>query len=198
MWYYQEIVLHPTADAPESFMMAKIYGKLHLALSESMDAAGKIHCGVAFPEYSLMPKTLGKKIRILSQDEDALESLAVDSVLSLFVKRGYIHIMAIRVVPVRRVKRYAVYSRQQLASNAQRKARRFAKRHGVSVHDAEAYFSRHKNDELPYVWFCSHSTGQNFGLLIKKQVMDRKEYIQNSTDEFSSYGLSASQPLPEF
>lgn len=198
MWVYQEITLHPSADVSDSFLLAQVYRKLHFAFADSRDPEGKIHCGVSFPEYSLKPKTLGRKIRVLSQDEDALKRLDVDSVLSLFVKRNYIHILPIRTVPIRRVKRYVIYSRLQLASNVQRKARRFAKRHNISVHAAEAYFSRHKNDELPYVWFRSHSTGQNFGLLIKKQVFNAKEYIPNSTDEFSSYGLSASQPLPEF
>lgn len=198
MWYYQEITLHPTADVPESFMMSNIYGKLHLALSGSRDTEGKIHCGVSFPEYSLNPKTLGKKIRVLSQNKDALKGLSLDSVFSLLIKRRYIHLTPIRAVPIQLVKHYAVYRRLGLA-NARCKARRFAKRHAVSVDEAESFFPREKNDELPYVWFNSHSTGQNFGLIIQKQLVEGKEcHPEDMSLDFSSYGLSGHQFVPEF
>lgn len=199
MWFYQEITLHPTTDTPEQFLLSKVYAKLHLALADSRDVEGKIHCGVSFPEYSLEPKTLGRKIRVLSQNEYALKCLNLSDVLALLAKRGYVHITPIRSVPINRVKQYAIYSRQQLDSGSERKARRYARRHAVDVEEARTHFSMGKNDELPYVWFYSNSTGQNFGLLIQKRIGgDNGNYEGASISEFSSYGLSKKETVPEF
>jgi len=200
MWFYQEITLHPTADAPEPFLMSNVYAKLHLALTNNRDVKGKIHCGVAFPEYSLEPKTLGRKIRVLSQNEYALKCLNLNDALALLAKRGYVHIIPIRAVPIERVKQYAIYSRQQIDSSTERKARRYARRHATDAEDVLTHFSADKNDKLPYVWFDSNSTQQNFGLLIQKRIAsdEKDENGIKEVGSFSSYGLSKQKAVPEF
>lgn len=198
MWFFQEITLRPTEEISDSFLMSKVYARLHLALVKSKDAEGNIHCGLSFPEYTAEPRGLGRKIRVLTQDEGILKKMDIPSVLSQFVDGGYVHVASIRVVPIRRVKQYAVYRRYQPESSAERKARRYAKRHAISVDEARKFFSEQRGSEsFPYVQIKSRTTGESFSLFIQKQMVEIPK--EEKTDSvFSSYGISSHQAVPEF
>lgn len=199
MWFFQEITLHPTEEIAESFLLAKIYARIHLALVNSKDEKGAIHCGVSFPEYTENPRSLGGKIRILTQDEDVLKKMDIPSVLSRFVEGGYVHISPARVVPIKRVKKCAIYSRYQPEASNERKARRYAKRHDISVEDAAKFFSAKEESVIyPYIQLKSMTTGQRFSLFIRKSILENPPAEEKTDSCFSAYGISTNVAVPEF
>lgn len=198
MWFFQEITLHPTEEISDFFLMSKVYARLHLALVKSKDAAGKIRCGLSFPEYTAEPRSLGRKIRVLTQDEETLKQMDIPSVLSQFVNGEYVHIAPVRIVPIRRVKQYAIYSRYQPESSVERKARRYAKRHAISVEEARGIFPVPTSTEsFPYVRIKSRTTGKNFSLFIQKKLVEIPKN-EETDSTFSAYGISPQQAVPEF
>lgn len=193
MWFYQEVILQPTEDIAISFLWAKVYRQIHLALVNSKDAQGVIRCGVAFPEYSDVQPTLGRTLRLLASEESDLQHLNLTDALK-HLAPDYVKIKAIHPVPIRACKGFVTYSRYQPEAAAARKARRYAKRHSVSIENAQKIFPVATNKtRYPYIQLESMSNHHRFSLFIQKQ-----EAVEHPCEGFSAYGFSRRSSVPDF
>jgi CRISPR-associated endonuclease Csy4 len=193
MWFFQDVILQPTEDISASFLWSKVYRQVHLALVNSKDEQGIIRCGVAFPEYSDETPTLGHQLRLLAPEESDLQHLNLTEALKRFTP-DYVRIKAIRPVPVRACKGFVTYSRYQPEATVMRKARRYAKRHDMSIEEAQKLFPAltHKV-QYPYIQLESMTNHHRFSLFIQK-----KEAVEQPCEGFSAYGLSTETSVPDF
>ena len=176
-----------------SFLWSKVYRQIHLALVNSRDEQGKIRCGVAFPQYSNEPPTLGHQLRLLAPEESDLQRLNLSDALKRLIP-DYVKIKAIRPVPVRACKGFVTYSRYQPEATAMRKARRYAKRHDMSIEEAQKLFPASSNKiRYPYIQLESMTNHHRFSLFIQK-----KEAVEQPCKGFSAYGFSAETSVPDF
>ncbi len=193
MKYYQELTLLPAYEIPLSFIWSKVYQQLHLAFVEQMDEQKDIKVGISFPEYKAEAESfsMGTKARIFAEEESSLKQLDLTRFLSRL--RDYVHLTGVRMVPAT-VKSFSVYSRVHKEESPKQKARRYAKRHGMSYEKALKLFPCNKKFcAYPYVQLKSLTNQQKFALFIKKIEQDRP--LQG---RFGSYGLSAAATVPEF
>lgn len=223
MEYYQEITLRPGPEIPLNFLWTKVYTQIHLALVAQKDTPEGGSFGVSFPEYTVeekaegqksdaalippeqnatIPKTrqgkgqhgqtLGCKLRIFAPSEEALQKLNVEKALSRLL--DYVRLTNIRRTPVKIIKGYATYSREHAAASQQQKARRFARRHNLSLTEALSRFpATNSTPALPYIQMKSLTNQQKFNLFIKKQSA-----AHPLPQPFSLYGLSLQSTVPEF
>ena len=75
-----------------------------------------------------------------------------------------------------------------------RKARRYAKRHDMSIEEAQKLFPAltHKV-QYPYIQLESMTNHHRFSLFIQK-----KEAVKQHCEGFSAYGLSTETSVPDF
>ncbi|WP_293986162.1 type I-F CRISPR-associated endoribonuclease Cas6/Csy4 [uncultured Megasphaera sp.] len=188
MMFYQEITLYPSAEIPTSFLMTKVFMPLHFALASQKEKLGEGRIGISFPQYT--EESLGNKVRIFSKEREILESADIPQALRFL--QDYIHLTAIREVAAPRIKGYAVYRRYQPDSSRFRKAKRYAKRNGISYEKAFKLMKTKKPRRLPYVQLKSKTTQQKFSLFIEKIEAPACE------GNFNAYGLSQQATVPEF
>lgn len=193
MKYYQELVLIKHPEISPYFLWSKIYAQVHLALVE-MQNAGKTSIGVSFPEYEISQNRgrLGNKLRLFAENQTDLENLTLAKWLARL--NDYVHQTGFREVPGK-VNQYAIYQRYHTLGNANLLARRYAKRHNVSLEEA---LKRYKNleislTELPFIRLKSLTNGNIFNLFINKKPVD--SLINKG---FNAYGLSTESSVPEF
>lgn len=137
-------------------------------------------------------QTLGGKLRIFAPSEEALQKLNVEKALSRLL--DYVRLTNIRRTPVKIIKGYATYSREHAAASQQQKARRFARRHNLSLTEALSRFpATNSTPALPYIQMKSLTNQQKFNLFIKKQSAAHPQL-----HPFSLYGLSLQSTVPEF
>lgn len=190
--YYIDITLLPSSDVGLYFLWEKIFGQLHLDLTNMLDPDGVGNIGISLPDYNAEKNQIGSRLRLLSYDSTTLEELNISNGLKCFA--DYVHITGIRDVPSK-IKTYARYKRQQPKSSNARLARRKAKRGGIEYADALRLISSHTEEQVrtPYINMNSQSTGRRFRLFIVQEIMEK------SIDEgFSSYGLSSISTVPVF
>ena len=193
MWFFQDVILQPTEDISASFLWSRVYRQVHLALVNSKDEQGIIRCGVAFPEYSEENLTLGHRLRLLAPEESDLQRLNLPDALKRLTP-DYVKIKAIRPVPVRLCKGFVIYSRYQPEATTMRKARRYAKRHDMSIEEAQKLFPASSNKiRYPYIQLESMTNHHHFSLFIKK-----KEAVEQPCKGFSAYGFSTETSVPDF
>ena len=193
MWFYQEVILQPTEDIAISFLWAKVYRQIHLALVNSKDAQGVIRCGVALPEYSDVQPTLGRTLRLLAPEESDLQRLNLADALTRFAP-DYVKITTVRQVPIRKCKGYVTYSRYQPEATVMQKARRYAKRHGISIDTAKTLFpTAVRKTRYPYIQLESMTNHHRCSLFIQKQ-----EAVEHPCEGFSAYGFSRRSSVPDF
>ena len=193
MWFYQEVILQPTEDIAISFLWTKVYRQIHLALVNSKDEQGVIRCGVAFPEYSDVQPTLGRTLRLLAPEESDLQRLNLADALTRLVP-DYVKITTVREVPIRKCKGYVTYSRYQPEATVMQKARRYAKRHGISIDAAKTLFpTAVRKTRYPYIQLESMTNHHRFSLFIQKQ-----EAVEHPCEGFSAYGFSRRSSVPDF
>lgn len=193
MWFFQDVILQPTEDISASFLWSKVYRQIHLALVNSKDEQGIIRCGVAFPKYSDEQSTLGRQLRLLAPEESDLQHLNLTEALKRFTP-DYVKIKTIRPVPVRACKGFVTYGRYQPEATVMRKARRYAKRHGISIEEAQKLFPAPINKtRYPYIQLDSMTNHHRFSLFIQK-----KEAVEQPFKGFSAYGFSTETSVPDF
>ena len=92
------------------------------------------------------------------------------------------------------MQRLVTYSRYQPEATAMRKARRYAKRHDMSIEEAQKLFPAltHKV-QYPYIQLESMTNHHRFSLFIQK-----KEAVEQPCEGFSAYGLSTETSVPDF
>lgn len=89
---YVEITLLPDAEIDLHFLWEKLYQQLHLAFVEIADDQGMINVGVSFPRYECTEekRSLGYKLRLFAESEDALRALQLDKWLARL--SDYVHV----------------------------------------------------------------------------------------------------------
>ena len=194
MKHYIEITLIPDLEVGLFALWSKVYLQLHLALVEIKDANSLVPVGVSFAEYRSDEKhsMLGSKLRIFAPDINDLEKLNLNQWFNRL--SDYVHITSIRAVPSEHG--YVVVSRVHTPANVSTLARRYAKRHSISL---EAALDLYKNYDpklpthLPFIKVKSLSTAHDFTLCIQQSA--------NSTAVgalFSTYGLSGTSTVPHW
>ena len=199
MKHYIEITLLPNPEVGLFFLWTKVLTQVHIALVERQDQTGRVPIGVSFPEYIHREKhaMLGSKLRLFAASEAILNQMDVQKHLDRL--HDYVHITSVRNVP-EQVKNYAIYQRVHLKTNAQRLARRYAKRHQISIEQALMHYAGYKDDEsaLPYIQLKSLSNGQNFRLIIAKKSVTQPQELNMSFNSFGLSGMELGTPVPEF
>ncbi len=194
MKYYLEITLLPNPDINLLTLWSKVFQQIHLGLVEMQDDQKRVSIGVSFPEYVIGEKysVLGGKLRLFAQNEITLARF--DALRWLARLSDYVHCTSIRSVP-EKITGHAIYQRYQPKINAERLARRYARRHGVDYDTALARYGEMYNKciPLPFIRQKSLSSEQAFCLWIKKTMA-----TEPAGSAYSSYGLSAIATVPEF
>ena len=192
MKYYQEVQLLLDEDMPANFLWSKIYPVLHVAFVGFKDENEKIPFGVAFPEYiaGSKDKSVGTKLRVFAADRELLNRLNLKDRLERFA--DYVYVTGVRVVP-NSVNGYVIFARVRKEANASAKARRYSKRHGITVKEAFKLFPQSPELKLPYIILGSQSTGEKFSLFV-----DKREVSEPCEGKFTTYGLSDVATVPNF
>ena len=194
MWFYIEITLLPNPEVGLNFLWSKVFQQIHLGLVEVRIDRKRVPIGISFPEYTIGEKysVLGSKCRLIAQDADTLARF--DAVKWLARLSDYVHFTSIRPVPVK-IKRYAIYQREQHKTNNERLARRYANRHQEDIEISLLRYSKmpRKIIRTPFICLQSLSSDHTFCLWIKKTLVS-----EPSGDTFNSYGLSSATAVPEF
>jgi CRISPR-associated endonuclease Csy4 len=194
MKHYIELTLIPDVDEGLFSLWSKVYLQLHLALVEMKDADSLVPVGVSFAEYRRDEKhsLLGSKLRIFASDMNHLERLNLKHWFSRL--SDYVHISSIRAVPSEHG--YVVVSRVHTSANVGNLARRYAKRHSMSI---EAALELYKNydpkqpTQLPFIKLKSLSSANDFVLCIQQSPAQ-----SNQVGKFSTYGLSSTSTVPHW
>lgn len=194
MKFYLEITLLPNPEVNVYFLWSKAFQQIHLALVEIQDTQKQVPIGVSFPEYVVGEKfnLLGSKCRLFAPDQSTLERLDIAKWLQRL--SDYVHVTSIRPVP-NQVTGYATYQRQQVKTNPESLARRYARRHQLSFDEAWQKYSSMQppSISMPFIRLNSLSSGQTFCLWIKKTAVPDAR-----TGQYGSHGLSATSTVPEF
>lgn len=194
MKHYIEISLLPNPEVDIHFLGSKVYLQLHLALVELKDENSLVPVGVSFAEYHLDGKhcLLGSKLRVFAADVETLEKLNLNHWFNRL--SDFVHTSSIRAVPSEHG--YVVVSRVHAPANVGNLARRYAKRHGISL---EATLDLYKNydsklpSRLPFIKVKSLSSTHGFTLCIQQNA--------NSIAViglYSTYGLSGTSTVPHW
>jgi CRISPR-associated endonuclease Csy4 len=213
MKFYLEITLLPNPEVGINFLWSKVFQQIHLGLVEIQDDQGRVPMGVSFPEYLTGQKysVLGSKCRLFANDDATLARFDAGKWLTRL--SDYVHCTSIRPVP-ENILGYATYQRQQPKTSKERLARRYAKRHSLSVAEAlqttidltdkatpnAGYKMQFRYCDMPpkaigtpFIRLKSLSSEQTFCLWIKKTLV-----AEASEEGFSRYGLSPKATVPEF
>lgn len=191
MKYYIDIKLLGDTEITLGFIWQKIYAEIHLALVTHKDTENMVKVGLSFPHYmKVFP--LGDTLRLLASTREELELLDIEDRLKKF--SDYLLISEMKEVPTD-IKSYATFSRKQFKSNPARLARRYAKRHNVTLEEALKVYEgvEGKETKLPYVNIKSSSTGQYLKIFI-----ERREIEQGQLGKFNTFGLSKTSTVPIF
>ena len=194
MLFYQEITLIDQVEISPYFIWSKLYGQLHLALVEIKDADSLVPVGVSFAEYRHDEKhsLMGSKLRVFASDMNHLERLNLNHWFNRL--SDYAHISSIRAVPNEHG--YVVVSRVHTSANVGNLARRYAKRHSMSI---EAALELYKNydpkqpTQSPFIKLKSLSSANDFVLCIQQSPAQ-----SNQVGKFSTYGLSSTSTVPHW
>ncbi len=210
-YYYQELRAFGH-DVSIGAVMSKAMNYIHGELVRL--ASGQASpIGLSFPGYSIVPRPktqdtgnldeiptiqlppIGDRIRLFSVDESVLERLDLAHRLARI--RDYLDVGDIRLLKRKHV--WSLFKRYQPNGSIDRLIRRRMKRHGVGQEEARSHFAKliPTQPTLPYFDMVSSSTQQRYRLFIEKRKIDSSA-VQTSKWGFSTYGLSASNPVPDF
>lgn len=197
MDYYIELTLIKDSEISPYFIWSKLYTQLHLAFVEQKDANEQVPYGVSFPEYkSTQMKDkqimlLGSKLRVFANSADELQKLDLDKWLARLT--DYVHVKSPK--RVENVTHYLTVNRYRPQASAENLARRYARRHGVSLEDALKRLEgfKQKLEPFPYIQLKSLSGAREFSLCIKQTTK-----AQPNIGKFSTYGLSTTSTVPHW
>jgi CRISPR-associated endonuclease Csy4 len=185
--HFIDITLRPDPEFSRTHLLGALIAKLHRALVQ-LDAED---IGISFPQYSLLPRSLGDVLRLHS-DEAGLQRLMALSWLQGM--RDHVKLSDAEAVPSTAV--HGVVQRRQFKTNADRLRRRRMQRKGETMEQASAAIpdSVERRPDLPYLHVRSASTGQPFCLFIDQRV-GTGELVAG---RFNCYGLSLGGTVPCF
>lgn len=184
---YVELRIKPDVEFTTHELMSALFLKLHIAISEI--ALGKI--GLSFPDYSLVKKDVGERIRIFSST-DIINKLYKSNWYSGL--RDYLAITSPNTIPVDCS--WGIFKRVQLNS-FEKQRKRMIRRKGLSYAETLSVIPKElfKKVDLPCICVKSLSTCSLARVYIKYEIKDAPTQFQG---EFSSYGLSSTSPVPIF
>lgn len=195
MKFYQEIKIMPNPKVPLNMVQQQVFRQLHLALADLKEKAPHLSIGVSFPEYigSGSKKRLGRTIRLFAKDKKTFFMLYLLKYFRDLMKS--VRISQVNFLPKEKIKGYAVFSRKQVATSAERLARhRIKTRNDMDMETAIKYYEgRVKMLHLPFVLMKSASNGHHFRLFIDMKLVEKPV-----KGEFTTYGLSYDATVPLF
>jgi len=190
---YIEIRLKKNPDVSMGFLWSLVYGKVHEVLYRAKKNG--VEHGVSFPEYGNGEKfPLGTKLRIFGEKEE-LEKLKLPERMGSL--KEYVEITSPMEVPKNH--RFAAWRRYRKKKGSPQRARRYAKRHGISFEEAmRIYEKTEEKKDVPYFMHKSRSTGQRLSVFVEKR--EGGDNPVNSGKGFDSFGLSREglTYLPDF
>ena len=193
MNYYVDIKLITDTEITLGFLWKKLYAQIHLALVEVRNEDNLVSVGLSFPNY-LKDRFLGDRLRLFASTKEELERLKLEEWLSRL--EGYVFLEEIKEVPTD-VTKFVSFRRKQFKTNAERLARRQAKRKGISYEEAlknyENFDEEKKKTKLPYINVKSLSSNREMKVFIQKS-----EEKESKNGLFSTYGLSSESTVPWF
>src|SRR5690606_2352472 len=201
MKYYVEVTLMKNNDFSLYELWSRLYSQIHIAFAEIKDTDNKVNIGVSFPQYRFNAEKsigfLGDKLRLFAQSESDLEKLDLTKWLDRLT--DYLHVTSIREVPEAKVTGYAIYSRKQVKTNAERLARHEANKGRYTYENALAHYQKFiTTTDLPYIQMLSLSTSNEQDKKRFKLFIDKRPAEKSETQVFSTYGLSSVSSVPEF
>lgn len=193
MKVYYELTMIDNNEIPQSDIMNVIFAKIHIAI---VNAKNKYHTqyAISFPRYN--DKNIGNKIRIFANTKDELQLLNINFFLNRM--KDYVHISSIKNIPDNT--KYAIYSIVHKDGSKLCLAKRYAKRHNITINEALKRYDLFKQRDINYRFIIlkSRSTKQRFSLFIKKTFIKEKMNEFNNKFIFNSYGCSKLSAVPEF
>lgn len=192
--FYQELNLLPQDETDIHFLWSKVFQQVHLGLVEMQNEHKQVSIGVSFPEYVVGEKlsVLGGKCRLFAEHETSLARFDAPKWLARL--SDYVHCTGVRAVP-NTPNEHAIYQRIQVKTNPERLARRYARRHGLSLAESLQHYDgmQPPGVPLPFIRLRSLSSEQTFCLWIKKTIVEKPQ-----GGLYSTYGLSSQTTVPEF
>nr|WP_298410989.1 type I-F CRISPR-associated endoribonuclease Cas6/Csy4 [uncultured Halomonas sp.] len=189
MNHYIDIRLRPDPEFPGAMLMRALYNKLHRALFD----LNANDIGVSFPEYKLgvQARTLGEQLR-LHGSRQRLEQLMESEWLTGM--RDHVTLSDVQAVPEGAT--HVAVKRRQFNTGSESRAKRYAKRHDVSLEEARQLYAApaSRRIELPFVQVNSRSSQQRFCLFID-HGKPQNDPVQGT---FNHYGLSRHATVPWF
>lgn len=191
MKYYRDITLQGDTEISLGFIWQKIYTQMHIMLVEYQKHEKMSKIGFAFPHY-MEEFPLGNVLRLFASTVDELEVLNLQERLKNF--SDYVTLSDITKVPTD-IEGYVTFSRKQFKSNPERLARRYAKRHDITLEEALGVYKNMEAQEtkLPFVMLKSNSSKQHMKLFIERCTSDVEV-----KGLFNTYGLSKTSTVPVF
>jgi CRISPR-associated endonuclease Csy4 len=194
MNYYVDIKLLTDTEITLGFVWKKLYAQIHLALVEVRDKDNLLSIGLGFPKYS-DDRFLGDTLRIFAPTKEELEKLDLNRWVGRLL--DYLTVSEVKEVPT--TTEFVSFRRKQFKTNAERLARRQAKRKGISYEEALKNYEnfdeeeKKKKNRLPYIHVKSLSSNKEMKIFIEKSKSKEKKQ-----GLFSTYGLSSESTVPNF
>tara|TARA_B100000700_G_scaffold309361_1_gene388334 strand:- start:8291 stop:8860 length:570 start_codon:yes stop_codon:yes gene_type:complete len=189
MDHYLDIRLRPDPDFPPAILMGALYGRLHRALFD-LDAND---IGVSFPDHKtgVRARTPGDRLRLHGKQQRLAQLVAQPWLGGM---RELVEIGEILPVPDKAL--HCVVRRRQFNTGSPSRAKRYAKRHDISVDEAQRLMEKpaERQIPLPFVQVSSRSSAQRFALFIEHG----KAQPQPISGHFNHYGLSQEATVPWF
>lgn len=185
--HYVDITVVPDPESSTSQLLGALYDRLHLALvQQQLDSIG-----VSFPSYSMIPRSVGTRMRLHGSDASLRQLLAAD-----WLKGVRDHVRMTEISPVPADAPHRTVQRKQFKTNAERLRRRRMRRKGETAEQAMAAIPStvERTPNLPYLHVRSRSTGQPFCLFIALGPLGEAEV----SGTFNRYGLSGTATVPWF
>ncbi|WP_299314227.1 type I-F CRISPR-associated endoribonuclease Cas6/Csy4 [uncultured Halomonas sp.] len=188
MDWYADLHVASAGALPPHRAIGELFGDLHRALYDlSADDVG-----ISLPEHRSGPdRTPGGCLRLHSSKE-RLTALLRGGLLAKHL--GVVECGGVQPVPAGA--KHRVVRRRQFNTGGPSRARRYARRHGVSLVEASRIYSRlaARALETPFLKVASRSTGQAFSLFIEHDDLQDAPV----PGAFSLYGLSRGATVPWF
>jgi len=196
MKFYIDITLIPNEEDNLGVVWSMLYIQMHLALVEIKDENNTVDIGFSFPFYNNHAFPLGDTLRVFAKSKERFKDLDIAKWLNKL--DGYIYIGEIKEVPTN-INGFVSFGRKQFKVNAERLARRQAKRKGISFEEALKNYEnfdeekKKKDNKLPYINVKSLSSDREMKIFIQKSIKE-----ESKKGLFSTYGLSNEATVPLF
>ena len=185
--HYIDLTVVPDPESGPATLLGALYDRLHLALVQQ----GLDSIGVSFPGYSMVPRSLGTKLRLHGSDTSLRQLFGID-----WLKGMRDHVRMTDIAPVPADAQYRTVQRKQFKTSVDRLRRRRMKRKGETEAQVQEAIpnSVERTPNLPYVHVRSRSTAQPFCLFVMLGSLAQAAV----PGSFNSYGFGGSATIPWF